>query len=128
MTDAEKRIKELKRDIKKLRKMLKDGGLNRSTLHNVRFNVQERVRRSNMALELSNEENELEELESLDVSKAQSEIKAVRIKIEVTEKGVVKIRYPFASYKPTSYERQLIYKEIKKEREKYNPFKIKEVN
>jgi len=127
MTDAERRIKELKRDIKKLRKMLKDGGLNRSTLHNVRFNAQEQVRRSNMALELSNEENELEELESLDVSKAQSEIKAVRIKIEVTEKGVVKIRYPFASYKPTSYERQLIYKEIKKEREKYNPFKI-EVN
>jgi len=128
MTDAERRIKELKRDIKKLRKMLKDGGLNRSTLHNVRFNAQEQVRRSNMALELSNEEDELEELESLDVSKAQSEIKAVRIKIEVTEKGVVKIRYPFASYKPTSYERQLIYKEIKKEREKYNPFKIKEVN
>ncbi len=128
MTDAERRIKELKRDIKKLRKMLKDGGLNRSTLHNVRFNAQEQVRRSNMALELSNEEDELDELESLDVSKAQSEIKAVRIKIEVTEKGVVKIRYPFASYKPTSYERQLIYKEIKKEREKYNPFKIKEVN
>ena len=128
MTDAERRIKELKRDIKKLRKMLKDGGLNRSTLHNVRFNAQEQVRRSNMALELSNEEDELDELESLDVSKAQSEIKAVRIKMEVTEKGVVKIRYPFASYKPTSYERQLIYKEIKKEREKYNPFKIKEVN
>ena len=120
MTDAERRIKELKRDIKKLRKMLKDGGLNRSTLHNVRFNAQEQVRRSNMALELSNEENELEELESLDVSKAQSEIKAVRIKIEVTEKGVVKIRYPFASYKPTSYERQLIYKEIKKDENMIN--------
>jgi len=124
MTDAERRIKELKRDIKKLRKMLKDGGLNRSTLHNVRFNAQEQVRRSNMVLELLNEEDELEELESLDVSKAQSEIKAVRIKIKGTGKGVVKIKYPFASYKPTSYERQLIYKEIRKEREKYNPFKV----
>ena len=128
MTDAERRIEELKRDIKKLRKMLKGGGLNRSILHNVKFNVQEQVRRSNMALELSDKEDELEELESLDMSKAQSEIKTVRIKIKVTEKGVVKIKYPFASYKPTSYERQLIYKEIKKEREKYNLFKIKEVN
>jgi len=128
MTNTEERIEGLKREIKNLRRELKDSGLNRSRLHNVKFNAQKQVRRSNMALELSNKEDELEELESLDVSKAQSEIKAVRIKIEVTEKGVVKIRYPFASYKPTSYERQLIYKEIKKEREKYNPFKIKEVN
>ena len=84
MTDAERRIEELKRDIKKLRKMLKGGGLNRSILHNVKFNVQEQVRRSNMALELSDKEDELEELESLDMSKAQSEIKTVRIKIKVT--------------------------------------------
>ena len=68
-------------------------------------------------------------------------IKTFKIKIKGTEKEVVKIEYPFASYKPswfikkgnklerpTSYERQLIYKEIRKEREKYNPFKIKEVN
>lgn len=65
MTDAERRIKELKRDIKKLRKMLKDGGLNRSTLHNVRFNAREQKRRYDMALELSNKEDELEELEDL---------------------------------------------------------------
>jgi len=124
MTNTERKIEELRKETEKLGRMLGDSGVNRSTLHNVRFNAQEQVRRYHMALELSNEEDELEELESLDVSKAQSEIKAVRIKIEVTEKGVVKIRYPFASYKPTSYERQLIYKEIKKEREKYNPFKI----
>ena len=68
-------------------------------------------------------------------------IKTFKIKIKGIEKKVVKIEYPFTSYKPswfikkenklerpTSYERQLIYKEIKKEREKYNPFKIKEVN
>lgn len=104
--------------------MFKDGGVNRSTLYNVRFNAQEQTRRYGMALELSDKEDQFEELESLDTREVQSEIKTVRIKIKGTGKGVVKIKYPFASYKPTSYERQLIYKEIRKEREKYNPFKI----
>lgn len=67
MTNTERRIGELKRDIKKLRKMLKDGGLNRSTLHNVKFNAQEQARRYKMALELSDKEDELEELESLKI-------------------------------------------------------------
>lgn len=67
MTNTERRIGELKRDIKKLRKMLKDGGLNRSTLHNVKFNAQEQARRYKMALELSDKEDELEEIESLKI-------------------------------------------------------------
>ena len=65
MTNTKRRIEELKREIEKLRRMLKDSGLNRSTLYNVKFNAQEQVRRSNVALELSNKEDELEELESL---------------------------------------------------------------
>jgi len=64
-------------------------------------------------------------------------IQTFKIEIKGIEKEVVKIEYPFTSHKPswfikkgnklerpTSYERQLIYKEIRKEREKYNPFKI----
>jgi len=47
--------------------MLGDSGVNRSTLHNVRFNAQEQSRRYEMALELSNKEDELEELESLKI-------------------------------------------------------------
>lgn len=62
MTNTERRIKELKREMEKLRRMLRDGGENRSTLHNVKFNAQEQARRYNMALELSNKEDELEEL------------------------------------------------------------------
>ena len=67
MTDTKRRIEELKRNIEKLGRMLKDSGLNRSILHNVKFNAQEQVRRSNMALELSNKEDELEELENLNL-------------------------------------------------------------
>jgi len=62
MTNTERRIKELKREMEKLRRMLRDGRENRSTLHNVKFNAQEQARRYNMALELSNKEDELEEL------------------------------------------------------------------
>jgi len=64
-------------------------------------------------------------------------IKTFKIKIKGIEKEVVKIEYPFASYKPswfikkgtklerpTSYERQLIYKEARKRKGEYNPFKI----
>jgi len=65
MTDIERRIEELKRDIKKLGKMLRDSGVNRSTLHNVKFNAQEQTRRYDMALELADKEEELEELENL---------------------------------------------------------------
>lgn len=66
-------------------------------------------------------------------------IKTFKIKIKGIEKEVVKIEYPFASYKPswfikkgnrlerpTSYERQLIYKEARKRRGEYNPFKKNE--
>ena len=67
MTNTERRIKELKREMEKLRRMLRDGRENRSTLHNVKFNAQEQARRYNMTLELSNKEDELEELESLKI-------------------------------------------------------------
>ena len=63
-------------------------------------------------------------------------IKTFKIKIKGIEKKVVKIEYPFTSYKPswfikkgtklerpTSYERQLIYEEARKRQEEYNPFK-----
>jgi len=62
MTNTERRIEELKREMEKLRRMLRDGRENRSTLHNVKFNAQEQARRYDMALELSNKEDELEEL------------------------------------------------------------------
>jgi len=62
MTNTERRIKELKREMEKPRRMLRDGGENRSTLHNVKFNAQEQARRYDMALELSHKEDELEEL------------------------------------------------------------------
>ena len=67
MTNTERKIGELIRNIEKLRRVLKDSGLNRSTIYNVKFNAQEQVRRSNMALELSNKEDELEELENLNL-------------------------------------------------------------
>jgi len=65
MTNTERRIEELKREIEKLRRILRDSGVNRSTLHNVKFNAQEQARRYNMSLELSDKEDELEELENL---------------------------------------------------------------
>jgi len=67
MTNTERRIEELKRDIEKLGRMLKDSGLNRSILHNVKFNAQEQVREYKKALELSDKEDELEELENLNL-------------------------------------------------------------
>ena len=67
MTNTERRIEELKRNIEKLGRMLKDSGLNRSILHNVKFNAQEQVREYKKALELSDKEDELEELESLKI-------------------------------------------------------------
>ena len=66
-------------------------------------------------------------------------IKTFKIRIKGIEKEVVKMEYPFASYKPswfikkgnrlerpTSYERQLIYKEARKRKGEYNPFKKNE--
>jgi len=66
-------------------------------------------------------------------------IKTFKIKIKGIEKEVVKIEYPFTSYKPslfikkgnklerpTSYERQLIYKEARKRKGEYDPFKKNE--
>jgi len=67
MTNTERRIEELKRELEKLRRELRDSGVNRSTLHNVKFNAQEQARRYEMALELSNKEDELEELENLNL-------------------------------------------------------------
>ena len=67
MTNTERRIEGLKRDIEKLRRVLKDSGVNRSTLYNVKFNAQEQVREYKKALELSDKEDELEELESLKI-------------------------------------------------------------
>ena len=67
MTNTERRAEELKRDIEKLGRMLKESGLNRNILHNVKFNAQEQARRYDTALELSNKEDELEELESLKI-------------------------------------------------------------
>jgi len=67
MTNTERRIEELKRETEKLGRMLGDSGVNRSTLHNARFNAQEQVRRYHMALELSDKEDELEELENLNL-------------------------------------------------------------
>lgn len=67
MTKTERRIGELKREIEKLRRMLRDSGESRSTLYNAKFNSQEQSRRYEMALELSNKEDELEELENLNL-------------------------------------------------------------
>lgn len=67
MTNTERRIEGLKREIENLRKHLKDSGINRSTLYNVKFNAQEQVREYEKALELSGREDELEELESLKI-------------------------------------------------------------
>ena len=61
MTGTRRRIEGLKREIKNLRRELKDSGLNRSTLYNVKLNAREQVRRYDMALELSNKEDGLEE-------------------------------------------------------------------
>jgi len=65
MTNTGRRAEGLKRKIEKLRRILGNGGVNRSTLYNVKFNAQEQARRYDMALELSNKEDELEELENL---------------------------------------------------------------
>ncbi len=67
MTNTERKTEELKRDIEKLRADLRDNGINRSTLYNVKFNYQEQSRRYKMALELSDKEDELEELENLNL-------------------------------------------------------------
>ena len=67
MTNTEKRIEKLKKEIEKLRRTLKESGPNRSTLYNVKFNAQEQVREYKKALELSDKEDELEELESLKI-------------------------------------------------------------
>jgi len=67
MTNTERRIEELKKEIENLRKDLRDSGINRSTLYNVRFNAQEQVREYKKALELSDKEDELEELENLNL-------------------------------------------------------------
>jgi len=67
MTNTERRIEELRRDIEKLRRMLGDSGESRSTLYNAKFNSQEQSGRYKMALELSNKEDELEGLESLNI-------------------------------------------------------------
>jgi len=71
MTDAERRIEGLKREIEKLRRALRESGPNRSTLYNVKFNAQEQVREYKKALELSDKEDELEELESLKIKGVQ---------------------------------------------------------
>ena len=67
MTNTERRIEGLKREIEKLRRNLKDSGINRSPLYNVKFNAQEQVREYKKALELSGKEDDLEELESLKI-------------------------------------------------------------
>ncbi len=67
MTNTERRIEELKREIENLRRELKDSKVNRSTLHNVKFNTQRQARRYDMSLELSDKEDELEELENLNL-------------------------------------------------------------
>ena len=67
MTNTKRKIGELKRDIEKLRRTLRESGPNRSTLYNVKFNAQEQVREYEKALELSDKEDELEELESLKI-------------------------------------------------------------
>ena len=67
MTNPERKIGELKREIENLRKHLRESGPNRSTLYNVKFNAQEQVREYEKALELSDKEDELEELESLKI-------------------------------------------------------------
>ena len=67
MTDTERRIEELKREIERIRKTLRGSGPNRSTLYNVKFDAQEQVREYKKALELSDKEDELEELESLKI-------------------------------------------------------------
>ena len=67
MTNTERRIEELKREIEKLRRMLGDSGVNRSALHNVKFNARGQEKRYDLALELSNKEDELEELENLNL-------------------------------------------------------------
>ena len=67
MTNTERRIEGLKREIEKLRRNLKDSGINRSPLYNVKFNAQEQVREYKKALELSDKEDELEELENLNL-------------------------------------------------------------
>ena len=67
MTGTKSRIEELKKEIEKLRRALKDSGVNRSTLYNVKFNAQEQVREYKKALELSDKEDELEELENLNL-------------------------------------------------------------
>jgi len=67
MTNTERKIGELKRDIEKLRRTLRESGPNRSTLYNVKFNAQEQIREYKKALELSDKEDELEELESLKI-------------------------------------------------------------
>ena len=67
MTNTERKIEELKRDIEKLRRTLRESGPNRSTLYNVKFNAQEQVREYKKALELSDKEDELEELENLNL-------------------------------------------------------------
>jgi len=67
MTNTKSKIEELKKEIEKLRRGLKDSGVNRSTLYNVKFNAQEQVREYKKALELSDKEDELEELENLNL-------------------------------------------------------------
>jgi len=67
MTNIERRVEELKEDIRKLRKMLKGSGMNRSTLHNVKFNAQEQTSRYDMTLELADKEEELEDLEKFKI-------------------------------------------------------------
>ena len=52
MTNTERRIEELKREIEKLRREFRDSGVNRSTLYNAKFNAQEQVREYKKALEL----------------------------------------------------------------------------
>ena len=53
--------------INSLDKQIKKEDLEKFTRHNVRFNAQEQVRRYHMVLELSDKEDELEELENLNL-------------------------------------------------------------
>jgi len=93
MTGTRRRIEGLKREIKNLRRELKDSGLNRSTLYNVKLNAREQVRRYDMALELSNKEDGLEEKIDDHLLPFEKEDLKMRIKRFEIKTGLTKIIY-----------------------------------